>query len=196
MSSNSKNYHRMDDTWSDNQLIEATLQGRLDAFDILVTRYRNVVYRYLFKNGNLAHAAEDLTQDTFVSAYQKLSSFKGESKFSTWLIGIALNIMRNYANRSEDMRYDKVSTEYIAEIYDEKDNPHHTLEKKNLLLSMQDALNQLPKDLKEILIMVSLEGVSYEEVSQMLNLPIGTVKSKLFRAREQLRNHLKLERHQ
>jgi RNA polymerase sigma-70 factor, ECF subfamily len=190
------NWHKLDDTWSDADLIEATLAGRLDAFDILVTRYRNVVYRYLAKNINLAHAAEDLAQDTFISAYQKLSSFKGESKFSTWLIGIALNIVRNYSNRSEDMRYDKVSTDHIAERFDENDNPQKQLAKKNLRNSMQDALNQLPKDLREILIMVSMEGVSYEEVSKMLNLPVGTVKSKLFRAREQLRKTLQLEKHQ
>ncbi len=174
----------------DQSLIAGTLDGDLQQFDVLVTRYRNQAYRFILKHIHDPVRAEDLTQDTFLSAYQKLDSFRGHSKFSTWLLGIAFNKVRNEINRAIERRYDIVSDEVLNTHEAPNQNPMEAVDKLLTSQKLREAINRLPQDLQEVLIAVSLEGLSYEEAAEIMAIPIGTVKSKLFRARMALKEVL------
>lgn len=175
---------------SDQQLIENSKNGDARQFELLVSRYRNTVFRYLLKSIGDPEKAEDLTQDTFLSAYENLRSFQGNSKFSTWLIGIALNKVRNYINRSPEKRYKMVSDEVLFSHKHQGDGPDTMIEKNQKINALAQGIDELPKDLREVLVLVTLEGLSYEDAASLMKIPLGTVKSKLFRARDQLRAHL------
>ena len=178
------------EAFNDQALIEGTLKGQLKCFDTLITQYRNRVFHFILKHIGDAPIAEDLAQDTFLSAYQKLSTFQGQSEFSTWLLGIALNKVRNYLSRAVEQRYNLVSDAILAAYPEEKQSPLEQAEQNQLLLAIQEALQTIPPDLKEVIILVSMEGLSYEEAAQLLKVPIGTLKSKLFRAREWIKQFI------
>jgi RNA polymerase sigma-70 factor (ECF subfamily) len=173
-------------TLSDQSLVAAVLDGDADCFSLLVTRHQDRVYRFILKNINHAADAQDLAQDTFVEAYLNLPSFRGDSGFSTWLFGIALNRIRNYVNRAPERRFNHVSVDFLCELMSTADNPSIALEKRELLLAVRQGMDRLPPDLRQILILVSFEKISYKEAAELLNIPMGTVKSRLNRAREVL----------
>jgi RNA polymerase sigma factor (sigma-70 family) len=172
---------------ADRALIETVLAGDASQFEALVLRYSNRIYRFLLKNVGYAGIAEDLAQETFVEAYRKLATFKGEAKFSTWLFGIALNQLRNHLNRSPDRRYDHLSAEVLYLTIASEGNPIHCLEKKQGLLALQRAITGLPTALREVIMLVALEEISYEEAAHIIGIPVGTVKSRMHKARSLLR---------
>ena len=177
---------------SEQELIDMAVAGDATGFNGIVSRYSNRIYRFILKNlGNTA-VAEDLTQETFVEAYRKLPAFKGEAKFSTWLFGIALNRVRNYVNRSPDRRRDCIPAEILCHADTADGNPIGFLEKKRTLLALQRAIYTLPTKLRESLILVVLEELSYEEAAQIMGIATGTVKSRVHRARNMLRESMKL----
>jgi RNA polymerase sigma-70 factor (ECF subfamily) len=169
------------------------LAGDPAQFNGLVMRYANGLYRFILKNVGHASLAEDLTQETFVDAYRQLPRFRGEAKFSTWLFGIALNKVRNYINRSPDRRQQNSPTCVLHPDLASDGNPTQLLEKKQTLLALQRAIETLPIELRESLILVVMEGLSYEEVAQLLGIPVGTLKSRVHRARDLLRRSMRLE---
>jgi RNA polymerase sigma-70 factor (ECF subfamily) len=171
---------------SDQALVEAAVNGDADCFSLLVVRHQNRVYRFILKNVNHAADAQDLAQDTFIEAYLNLPGFRGDSGFSTWLLGIALNRIRNYVNRAPERRFNHVSVDLLCELAGTIDNPSIVLEKRELLLAARQGMDRLPPDLRQILILVSFEKISYKEVAEILGIPMGTVKSRLNRAREML----------
>ena len=176
------------DPWhSEQDLINTVLNGDLQAFEVVVRRYGDRMYRFILKYIADRATAEDLTQETFISAFQTLDRFNFQAKFSTWLFGIALNKIRNYYNRSPEARYEFVSVERLHNFKSPDRSPQQVLEEKNIILAVQRRIEQLPADMREILILAALEGFSYEEIAQILHIPVGTVKSKLFRARELIR---------
>jgi RNA polymerase sigma-70 factor, ECF subfamily len=176
---------------SDQDLIEAVLVGDTARFDGLVSRYSDRIYRFILKNLGQTAIAEELTQETFVEAYRKLPTFKGEAKFSSWLFGIALNRVRNYINRSPDRHRCSLPVEVLRHGITAAGNPVQCLERKQALLALQQAIYTLPTELQEGLILVVLEELSYEEAAQILGIPIGTVKSRVHRARDMLRESMK-----
>jgi RNA polymerase sigma-70 factor (ECF subfamily) len=176
------------DAGQDEQdLISAVRHGDLQAFDIVVRRYGDRIYRFIMKYIADRATAEDLTQETFISAYQALDRFNFQAKFSTWLFGIALNKIRNYYNRAPEARYRFVSDEWLQNFTSQGYSPQEALEQKNTIQTVQRMIDQLPDDMREILILAALEGCSYEEIARIVDVPVGTVKSKLFRARELIR---------
>jgi RNA polymerase sigma-70 factor (ECF subfamily) len=176
------------DTGNNEQdLINAVRQGDLQAFDLVVRRYGERMYRFILKYIADRATAEDLTQETFISAFQTLDRFNFKAKFSTWLFGIALNKIRNYYNRAPEARYRFVSDEWLQNFTSQGCSPPEALEQKNTIQTVQRMIDQLPDDMREILILAALEGCSYEEIARIVDVPVGTVKSKLFRARELIR---------
>jgi RNA polymerase sigma-70 factor (ECF subfamily) len=176
---------------SDQDLIDAVLVGDTTQFDGLVSRYSDRIYHFILKNIRQTAIAEELTQETFVEAYRKLPAFKGEAKFSSWLFGIALNRARNYFNRSPDRHRCYLPVEVVSHSIPADGNPVQYLERKQALLALQQAIDALPPELQEGLILVVLEELSYEEAAQVMGIPIGTVKSRVHRARDLLRGSMK-----
>jgi RNA polymerase sigma-70 factor (ECF subfamily) len=178
---------------SDQPLIDAVLAGDSAQFNGLVTRYANRLYRFILKNVGHAALAEDLAQETFVEAYRQLPTFRGEAKFSTWLFGIALNKIRNYINRSLDCRQRHFPMRILRSDPASDGNPTQLLEKKQTLLALQRAIETLPTELHESLILVAMEELPYEEAARILGIPVGTLKSRVHRARDLLRLSMRLE---
>ena len=176
------------DPWhSEQDLINTVLNGDLQAFEVVVRRYSDRMYRFILKYIADRATAEDLTQETFISAFQTLDRFNFQAKFSTWLFGIALNKIRNYYNRAPEARYRFVSDEWLQNFTSQGCSPPDAVERKNTIQAVQRMIDQLPDDMREILILAAMEGCSYEEIARIVDMPVGTVKSKLFRAREQIR---------
>jgi RNA polymerase sigma-70 factor, ECF subfamily len=178
---------------SDQQLIDAVLAGDPAQFNGLVMRYANRLYRFILKNIGHAALAEDLAQETFVEAYRQLPTFRGEAKFSTWLFGIAVNKIRNYINRSPDGRQQHSPMRIPRSNPASDGNPTQLLEKKQTLLALQQAIETLPTELRESLILVAMEELPYEEAAQLLGIPVGTLKSRVHRARDLLRQSMRLD---
>jgi RNA polymerase sigma-70 factor (ECF subfamily) len=175
---------------SDQPLIDAVLAGDTTQFNGLVTRHANRLYRYILKNVGHTAGAEDLTQETFVEAYRQLSTFRGEAEFATWLFGIALNKIRNYINRSPDVRQRHSHMRVLSLDFARDADPTQLLEKKQTLMALQQAIKTLPIDLRESLILVAMEELPYERAAQILDIPVGTLKSRVHRARELLRQSM------
>jgi RNA polymerase sigma-70 factor, ECF subfamily len=175
---------------SDQPLIDAVLAGDTAQFNGLVMRHANRLYRFILKNVGHTAVAEDLIQETFVEAYRQLSTFRGDAEFATWLFGIALNKIRNYINRSPDVRQHHSHMRVLSLDFAREDNPTQLLEKKQTLLALQRAIETLPTDLRESLILVAVEELPYERAAQLLEIPVGTLKSRVHRARELLRQSM------
>lgn len=179
---------------SDNVLIHDVLNGNVQKFDQLISRYRDRVYQYLLKFIGDPDQAEDLSQDTFLTAYNRLISFQYNSAFLTWLIGIARNKALSYLTRSPEKKYRFLSSDIFDTCCSKQATPLETLEKKERLTTLYQCLEELPAELREIIKLVSLESFTYEEASQITQIPVGTVKSRLFRARELLKLQLETQK--
>ncbi|MCW9034491.1 MAG: RNA polymerase sigma factor [Rhodospirillales bacterium] len=175
----------------DGPLVLAALEGDINAFGTLVGRLQGRVYGFILRHVKNPNDAEDLTQDTLLETHRKLANFQGNSKFSTWVLGIALNIARNYRRRTPQYRYPHVGDDEIPETPDMKSDPYRETENKAFAQSLQEAINTLPEDVREALVMVSLEGMGYQEAAEVVGIPTGTMKTRVFRARKMLREHLK-----
>ncbi len=185
----------------DNSLITSFCDGNNLAFDRLVLKYQDQIVglciRYL---GNRADG-EDAAQETFVKVYKNLTRFKGESLFSTWLYRIALNTCKNHGRSwwsrltKKAQRLDApVETEndrYVPEIGDERLSPEKDLERRSTAQAISTALAQLPPLHKEILLLRDIQDHSYEEISVTLKISLGTVKSRLVRARAAMQEKLR-----
>jgi RNA polymerase sigma factor (sigma-70 family) len=181
----------------DKQLIEMALQGDEKAFEALLNKYRNLVFSIMVKMVRNHQEAEDLTQEAFMKAFNSLSSFNDEFAFSTWLMKIASN------NCIDFLRKRKLRTYSIHEPIQYKDEKieidipdHEPTPEKNLLQSerakmIQSAIDELPERYRYVILLRHKEEKSYEEISEILNLPLGTVKAQIFRAREILNKKLK-----
>ncbi|MEJ2535588.1 MAG: sigma-70 family RNA polymerase sigma factor [Calditrichia bacterium] len=181
----------------DKQLIEMALQGDDKAFEALLNKYRNLVFSIMVKMVRNHQEAEDLTQEAFMKAFNSLSSFNDEFAFSTWLMKIASN------NCIDFLRKRKLRTYSIHEPIQYKDEKieidipdHEPTPEKQLLQSerakmIQSAIDELPERYRYVILLRHKEEKSYEEISEILNLPLGTVKAQIFRAREILNKKLK-----
>ncbi|MBF0325797.1 MAG: sigma-70 family RNA polymerase sigma factor [Alphaproteobacteria bacterium] len=143
------------------------------------------MFRFILKQVGDRADAEDLTQEAFLQAFRGFESFQGRSLPSTWLFGIAVNVVRTHLRRSPQLRHTYVPEEALAELPNEG-NPLADLEMRRRIEALDAALFRLPDDWREVLVCVSMEGLSYEQTATVLDLPIGTVRSRLSRARERL----------
>lgn len=176
---------------SDARLVEAALGGDRDAFGDLVTRYQHRLFNALLRIDGSPEDAADAAQDAFIQAYSKLASFRGESKFYTWLCRIAMNMAfsrrrRRRPTTSLDEAKDRVGEEPA----DRQATPEDGAVRQEEIEQVQSALANLGDQHSKILVLREIEGCSYETIADILKLPVGTVRSRLFRARMQLREKL------
>jgi RNA polymerase sigma factor (sigma-70 family) len=181
----------------DRQLIDMALQGDEKAFETLLNKYRNLVFSIMIKMVRNHQEAEDLTQEAFMKAFNSLSFFNDEFAFSTWLMKIASNNCIDYLRKRKLRTY---SIHEPIQYKDEKieiDIPdHEPTPEKHLLQNeraemIQTAIDELPERYRYVILLRHKEEKSYEEISEILNLPLGTVKAQIFRAREILNKKLK-----
>jgi len=187
------------ETDQDSEWVNKCVQGDREAFNALVEKYYKKIYNIAYRFVGDAEEANDLAQEIFAAAYQNLNKFRGDAKFSTWLFQIATNRGKNkfkylkrrgyFLNRGQtDDDDDRESGRAIP---DESMNPEDILASKQLQKIVQDVINELEPDHKEIVILRDIEGFSYEEIARILNLPEGTTKSRLHRARMVVKDKLK-----
>lgn len=179
------------DSISDAACVRKIQRGDTDAFEILLRRHEkaifNLVYRML---GDYDDAAET-AQETFLSAYRAIGQFRGEANFSTWLYRIALN-HANTRRKSRNAREHRLVPIDTTEVNDTQLGPAETLEKKEIRERVQQALNELEPEDAAVILLRDMQDSPYEEVARVLDVPVGTVKSRLHRARRALKSRLAL----
>lgn len=171
---------------TDCQLVEAALAGDAQAYRALVERHERRIYRFLLRHVVCADEAEDLAQETFLQAYRSLAKYNGEAKFTTWVIGIALNVARNHHNRSREPAAGNGGDVEVEELAATVADVMETVHQARILRAVQLAILELPQEQRDCVSLVALEGLSYDEASRALGVPIGTIKSRLARARAKL----------
>jgi RNA polymerase sigma-70 factor (ECF subfamily) len=182
---------------SDQQLVERVQAGDKAAFDLLVRKYQHRVLKLVGRFVSDAAEAEDVAQEAFLKAYRALASFRGDSAFYTWLYRIAINTAKNalVSNRRRPVDFDLDLQD--PEQYDrharlkEGDTPEGVLLTEEIRNVVERAMEQLPEDLRTAIILRELEGLSYEEIAEAMDCPVGTVRSRIFRAREAIDRKLK-----
>jgi RNA polymerase sigma-70 factor (ECF subfamily) len=185
----------------DQQLVGRAQHGDKRAFELLVSKYQRKLVRLLSRFVRDASDVEDVTQEAFIKAYRALPTFRGDSAFYTWLYRIGVNTAKNYlvahGRRTLAMtEIDAEGTEGSEETESFKDlnTPESELASRQIAESVNQTLQQLPTELRTTITLREIEGLSYGEIAQNMNCPIGTVRSRIFRAREaiaqQLRPHL------
>jgi len=176
---------------NDQELIDQTLQGSSEAFGQLVTRYQDRLYRNLIVITGRAEDAEEVAQEAFVQAYQKLGSFHQRSQLYTWIYRIAVNLwISRRRKKSAKQATQSLHGGSAGEPADGGARPEDRMVRHEQIGQVQAALAQLPDDYREILVLRELDECDYETISQMLDLPIGTVRSRIHRARLQLKEIL------
>jgi RNA polymerase sigma-70 factor (ECF subfamily) len=181
----------------DQALVERVQRGEKRAFDILVLKYQNKIIQLAYRYVHDHDEAMDVAQEAFIKAYRSLGKFRGDSAFFTWIYRIAINTAKNHlvASGRRPPRTDLDAQE--AEQYDgatglrEYATPEHILLRDELKETIASAIKELPDDLRTAITLRELEGLSYEEIAQTMECPIGTVRSRIFRAREAIDNKMK-----
>lgn len=181
----------MGDREIDQQLVERAQRGDKHAFELLVIKYQRRLGRLISRFVRDPAEAEDVTQDAFIKAYRALPGFRGDSAFYTWLYRIGINAAKNHLlSHGRRLSDQTVLDAAQAEEYEEGALLHEVATPENELMGKQVAevvntsLQQLPDDLRTALTLREIEGLSYEEIAEVMNCPIGTVRSRIFRARE------------
>lgn len=181
----------MGDREVDQQLVERAQSGDKHAFELLVAKYQRRLGRLISRFVRDAAEAEDVTQDAFIKAYRALPAFRGDSAFYTWLYRIGINTAKNHLLALG--RHAPTSTHFDAEeaedfedasLLHEVATPENELMSKQVVAVVNSSLQQLPDDLRMALTLREIEGLSYEEIAAVMNCPIGTVRSRIFRARD------------
>jgi len=176
----------------DLQLIQATLDGDSDAFGQLVSRYQDRLYHTITHVIGSAEDARDVVQDTFVQAFIKLDTFQHRSAFYTWLYRIAFNLAASRRRRQRpQMSVETLREADGQEPLDTAPRPPDEAQRHEQTAQLWNALDQLSDDHRSILVMREIDGLAYDEMAEILSLPVGTIRSRLFRARIQLRDTLK-----
>jgi RNA polymerase sigma-70 factor (ECF subfamily) len=182
---------------SDQQLVERVQQGDKRAFDMLVIKYQHkvaaLVSRFIYDHAEV----QDVTQEAFIKAYRALPNFRGESQFYTWLYRIAVNTAKNYlvsrGRRPPSTDIDVEDAMYFEGNSQLKDleNPQNKLSSEELMEKVNQSIKKLPEDLRVALTLREYDGMSYEEIADVMGCPVGTVRSRIFRARETVEQAIK-----
>lgn len=188
----------MGDREIDQQLVERAQHGDKHAFELLVAKYQRKLGRLLSRFIRNPSEVEDVVQEAFIKAYRALPSFRGESAFYTWLYRIGINAAKNYL--VSEGRRPPTTTEFDseeAEGFEDAEQlrnintPENELMSKQVAETVNRAMDSLPEELKTAITLREIEGLSYEEIATMMNCPIGTVRSRIFRARETIAEKLR-----
>ena len=173
-------------------IVRKVLGGDANAFETLVLEYEKNVYNIALRMTGNSEDAADMTQEAFIKAYNSLQSFRGDSKFSVWLYRIVSNVCLDFL-RSKNRRptvslsvEDDDGEDAQLDVADESQSPELLLDRKLTRDSVRRGLDSLPPDYRQILLLREIQGLSYDEIAQALSLEVGTVKSRIFRARKRL----------
>jgi RNA polymerase sigma-70 factor (ECF subfamily) len=180
----------------DEELVSRVQQGDKSAYDILVVRYQHKIIQLVNRYVKDHSEAQDVAQETFIKAYRALGSFRGDSAFYTWLYRIAINTAKNYlvsrTRRNSDYQVDVQDAEAIenAPQLQGLETPEHHLLGEEIVKTIQSAIEHLPEEMRVAIMLREFEGMSYEEIAEAMDCPVGTVRSRIFRAREAIDNKL------
>lgn len=175
---------------ADQQLVERVQQGDKRAFDLLVLKYQHKIFGLISRYIKDSDEVQDVAQEAFVKAYRALPKFRGDSAFYTWLYRIAINTAKNYLvarnRRPPGSDVDVADAEYFEgpSALKEVETPENRLYGEELKKVVQDAIKTLPEDLRAALTLREFDGLSYEDIAAVMDCPVGTVRSRIFRARE------------
>jgi len=187
----------MSDRKVDQALVERVQKGDKAAFDLLVLKYQNKIIQLVNRYVRDADEAMDVAQEAFLKAYRAIDRFRGDSAFYTWIYRIAINTAKNHLVATSRRPPGGDIDAQEAEQYDsaaglrEYDTPERLLLKDEIQATIAQAIEALPDDLKTAITLRELEGMSYEEIAQTMECPIGTVRSRIFRARDAIDSSLK-----
>ncbi len=180
----------------DDALVLRVQQGDKRAFDLLVIKYQHKIVQLVNRYVKDPSEAQDVAQESFIKAYRALPGFRGESAFYTWLYRIAINTAKNFliakSRRAGDLEVDVHEAEQTenAPQLQRFDTPEQLLLNDEILNIVHTAIDELPEEMRVAIMLRELEGMSYEEIAEIMNCPIGTVRSRIFRAREAIDNKL------
>lgn len=188
----------MGDREVDQQLVLRAQQGDKRAFELLVMKYQRKLGRLLSRLVRDPAEVEDVTQEAFIKAYRALPAFRGDSAFYTWLYRIAINTAKNYlvamgrrAPTSTGVDLEDAENFDDAEQLRDSSTPESELHGKEIAATVNKAMDALPEDLRTAITLREIEGLSYEEIANVMNCPIGTVRSRIFRARDAIATELR-----
>ncbi len=188
----------MGDRSVDQQLVERAQRGDKHAFGLLVEKYQRKLARLLSRFIRDPAEVEDVTQEAFIKAYRALPAFRGDSAFYTWLYRIGINTAKNYlvaqgrrAPTTTALDNEEVESSEDGEGLWEVTTPENELMSKQIVQTVNGTLQSLPDELRTAITLREIEGLSYEEIANIMDCPIGTVRSRIFRAREVIAEKLR-----
>ncbi len=190
------NSHTRTSEQLDEDLVLRVQQGDKSAYDFLVIKYQHKIIQLVNRYVKDPSESQDVAQEAFMKAYRALPSFRGDSAFYTWLYRIAINTAKNYlvsrTRRNSDYQVDIQDAEQIdnAPQLHGLDTPERSLLNDEIVETIQAAIEKLPEEMRIAIMLREFEGMSYEEIAQVMDCPVGTVRSRLFRAREAIDSKL------
>lgn len=183
----------------DIEIVDKILKGEMDAFEQLIDRYQKLIYNLAYRIFNNTSDAEDVTQEVFLKIYRNIEKCSGKQSIKTWIYTITYNTCidevrkrKGKNNISLDMTLDSDDGEYSFEVASNEPTPEASLLNKEGIKEIEEAINQLNEVNKSLVFLRDIKGLSYNEISEIMDMNIGTVKSRLNRARNKLKNILKL----
>ena len=188
----------MSDREVDQQLVERAQRGDKEAFELLVSKYQRKLARLLSRFIRDATEVEDVTQEAFIKAYRALPTFRGDSAFYTWLYRIGINTAKNYlvamgrrAPTTTDFDSDEAENFEDGDQLRDLNTPENEMMSRQVAETVNQTLEELPEELRTAITLREIEGLSYEDIASIMNCPIGTVRSRIFRAREAIADKLR-----
>lgn len=188
----------MGDREVDQQLVERAQRGDKQAFELLVAKYQRKLARLLSRFIRDATEVEDVTQEAFIKAYRALPTFRGDSAFYTWLYRIGINTAKNYlvamgrrAPTASDIDSEEAETFEDGDQLRDLNTPENEMMSRQIADTVNQTLEELPEELRTAIALREIEGLSYEDIANIMNCPIGTVRSRIFRAREAIAERLR-----
>jgi RNA polymerase sigma-70 factor (ECF subfamily) len=181
---------RMGERLIDQELVLRVQQGDKKAFDLLVLKYQQKISNLISRYIRDPHEVLDVTQEAFIKAYRALPNFRGDSAFYTWLYRIAINTAKNYLVAqgrrppTDDVEAETAEQMDVGVRLKETGTPENYVLTDEISQTVQKAIEDLPEDLRTAIVLRELEGMSYEEIANAMSCPVGTVRSRIFRARE------------
>ena len=188
----------MSDREIDQQLVERVQRGDKQAFGLLVAKYQRKLSRLLSRMIRDPAEVEDVAQEAFIKAYRALPSFRGDSAFYTWLYRIGINTAKNHlvsqgrrAPTTTEIEAEDAEQYESGELLRDNDTPERLLQTRQIGDTVNEAVEALPEELRTAIVLREIEGLSYDEIASVMGCPIGTVRSRIFRAREAIAERLR-----